>query len=75
METSKGHKFKITFLSLAAGIFAFIMVKGLFEVDLSDSAQVTKLALKGFVTAVIVGALLGAMNMYMDIFPFKQRNK
>lgn len=75
MEMTKGQKFKVAFLSLTAGIFAFIMVKGLFEVDLSDSAQVTKLALKGLVTAVVVGALLGAMDMYMGIFPFKQRNK
>jgi hypothetical protein len=61
--------FKITFFSTGAGIITFSIVKGLFDINLSDTSAIGELVLKSICIGATVGALLGLMNMYFKILP------
>jgi hypothetical protein len=65
--------FKVTFLSVTAGLFAGILVYGLFEVDFSNSKAITTLLLKSLVTAAATGFILGLLNMYFKIGNFQKK--
>ncbi|HCQ13739.1 hypothetical protein [Flavobacterium sp.] len=65
--------FKVTFLSITAGLFAGILVYGLFDIDFSDSEALTQLLLKSFVTAVGTGLILGILNMFFKIGNFQKK--
>ncbi|MFM9989083.1 hypothetical protein [Flavobacterium sp.] len=66
--------FKVTFLSISAGLFAGIFVYGLFDIDLSNSEAITKLLLKSLATGIGTGIVLGILNMFFKIgnFPKKE---
>jgi H+/Cl- antiporter ClcA len=66
--------FKVTFLSITAGLFAGLLVYGFFDIDFSNSESLTKLLLKSFVAAVVAGLILGILNMFFKIGNF-QKNK
>ena len=61
------HYFKITFLSVSAGLFTAMLVYGLFDVDFSNKDAIIHLILKSLATAVITGAILGLLNMFFKI--------
>jgi len=65
--------FKVTFLSVTAGLFAGIVVFGLFDVDFSNTDAITKLLLKSLVTAIGTGLVLGILNMFFKIGNFQKR--
>lgn len=63
--------FKLTFLSMSAGLFTASLVYGLFDIDFSNTEAITKLVLKSFVTATVTGLILGIMNMFLKIGNFR----
>ena len=65
--------FKVTFLSISAGLFSGALVFGLFDVDFSNTEALTKLFLKSFMVAVIIGLLMGLLNMYFKIGYFQKK--
>ncbi len=65
--------FKVTFLSVTAGLFAGILVFGLFDIDFSNTNAITKLLLKSLVTAVGTGLVLGTLNMFFKIGNFQKK--
>ncbi|WP_162126108.1 hypothetical protein [Flavobacterium phycosphaerae] len=67
--------FKVTFLSVSAGLFAGIIVYGLFDIDFSNSEALTKLVTRSFVTAIVTGLLLGILNMFFKIGNFPNKEK
>ena len=67
--------FKITFLSVGAGLIAASIVIGLFDINLNDWSAIGELLLKSAVKGIVVGALLGLMNMYFKVWPFDIKKK
>jgi len=65
--------FKVTFLSVTAGLFAGILVFGLFDIDFSNTDAITKLLLKSLVTAIGTGLILGILNMFFKIGNFNKK--
>jgi hypothetical protein len=65
--------FKVTFLSITAGLFAGILVYGLFDIDFSNSEALKTLLLKSLVTAVGTGFILGILNMFFKIGNFQKK--
>mgnify|MGYP000468074852 CR=1 FL=1 len=65
--------FKVTFLSNAAGIFAGMVVYGIFDIDFSNSEELTKLLWKSFVTAIGIGLIMGILNMFFKIGNFQKK--
>lgn len=65
--------FKVTFLSISAGLFAGIFVYGLFDVNYSNNEGLTKLLFKSFATAIATGLILGILNMFFKIGNFQKR--
>ena len=61
------HYFKITFVSVSAGLFAGIVVYRLFDADFSNKDAMIRMILKSLATAVITGAILGLLNMFFKI--------
>lgn len=72
---SKFFYFKVTFLSISAGLFAGIFVYGLFDINFSDSEAIIRLLLKSLATAIGTGLVLGLLNMYFKIGRFPNKNK
>ena len=67
--------FKITFFSTGAGIITFSIVKGLFDINLSNKNAIGELVLKSVFTGVLVGACLGLLNMVFNVWPSNSKNK
>ncbi len=67
------YYFKMTFLSIAAGLFAGMLVYGLFDVDFSNTEALTKLLLKSLCVAVATGLILGILNMFFKIGKFQKK--
>ncbi len=65
--------FKVTFLSVSAGLFAGILVYGLFDLDFSNSEALKKLLLKSLMVAVGTGCIMGLLNMFFKIGNFRKR--
>jgi hypothetical protein len=65
--------FKMTFSSIAAGLFAGMLVYGLFDIDFSNSEALTKLLFKSLVTAIITGLIMGILNMFLKIGNFQKK--
>ena len=63
----KTNYFKVTFLAVSVGLFAGLFIKGLLDVDFSNSQALTELFLKSLITAVLAGLILGLLNMYLQI--------
>jgi len=66
--------FRVTFLSISAGLFTGSFVYGLFEADFSNSDVILKLAFKSLVTAIAVGFLLGILNMFFKIGIYQKKD-
>jgi len=69
------YYFKVTFLSITAGLFAGILVYGLFDIDFSNSEALKTLLLKSLITAVGTGLILGILNMFFKIGNFQKKEK
>ena len=67
------YYFKVTFLSITAGLFAGILVYGLFDIDFSNSEALKTLLLKSLITAVGTGLILGILNMFFKIGNFQKK--
>ena len=67
--------FKITFFSTGAGIITFSIVKGLFDINLSNKNAIGELVLKSVFTGVLVGACLGLLSMVFNVWPSNSKNK
>lgn len=65
--------FKITFIPISAGLFAGILVFGLFDIDFSDREALKNLLLKSLVIAVGTGLILGILNMFFKIGNFQNK--
>ena len=59
--------FKMTFISVSAGLLAGILVFGLFDIDFSDTKALKNLLLKSLVIAVGTGLILSILNMFLKI--------
>ena len=70
---SKYIYFKLTFLSVSAGLFAGKIVYGLFDISIQNHETIAKLFLKSLVTAVLTGLLLGILNMFLKIGKFQEK--
>lgn len=65
----------MTFLSISAGLFAGLLIYGLFDIDFSNKEAWIQLLLKSLVAALLTGLVLGFLNMYFKIGNFqKQRH-
>ena len=67
---SKYFYFKVTFLSVSAGLFAGQLVYGLFDINIQNYEAIAKLFLKSLATAVLTGLFLGILNMFLKIGNF-----
>jgi hypothetical protein len=65
--------FKVTFLSISAGLFIGSFVYGLFDADFSNSDAILKLAFKSLVTGIAVGFVLGILNMFFKIGIYQKK--
>jgi hypothetical protein len=70
---NKFFYFKVTFLSISAGLFTGMLVYGLFDVDFSNTDSIMKLVLKSLVTAIGTGLILGILNMFFKIGNFQKK--
>lgn len=71
---TKFYYFKVAFIALAVGITV-----GLFIYDLmgilffDDPISIKSVALRSLFVGFFSGLILGILNMYFKIFPFKQK--
>jgi xanthosine utilization system XapX-like protein len=65
--------FRVTFLSISAGLFAGMLVYGLFDVDFSNREALTKLLLKSLMGALGTGLIMGILNMFFKIGNFQKK--
>ena len=72
---TKFFYFKVTFLSISAGLFAGIIIYGLFDLNFSDNEAIIRLILKSLTTAIGTGLVLGLLNMFFKIGHFPNKNK
>ena len=64
------YYFKITFLTISAGLFVGTIAYGLFDLDFSKEEAVSKLILKALFKATFTGFILGILNMFFKLKPF-----
>lgn len=65
--------FKVTFLSISAGIFVGMLVYGIFDIDFSNNEAIKKMLFKSLVMAVGTGLIMGLLNMFFKIDIFKRK--
>ena len=65
--------FKVTFLSISAGLFVGMLVYGFLDINFSNSEAITKLLLKSLVTAIVTGLTMGILNMFFKIGNFQKK--
>ena len=65
--------FKVTFLSITAGLFTGMLVYELFDVDFSNKEALIKLLLKSLSTAIGTGLIMGILNMIFKIGDFQRK--
>ena len=70
---SKLFYFKVTFLSVSAGLFVGRFVYGAFDLDFSSTADISRLFIKSIATGLITGFVLGILNMFFKIGNFPRR--
>ena len=64
---SKLFFFKVTFLAISVGLFTGMVVFGLFDLNFSDNAAILNLLGKSLFIALVVGLVLGVINMYARV--------
>jgi xanthosine utilization system XapX-like protein len=65
--------FKVTFLSISAGLFVGALVYGLFDVDFSNNEALIKLLLRSLFMAIGTGLIMGILNMFFKIGNFQKK--
>jgi xanthosine utilization system XapX-like protein len=65
--------FKVTFLSISAGLFVGALVYGLFDVDFSNNEALLKLLWRSLFMAIGTGLIMGILNMFFKIGNFQKR--
>ena len=65
--------FKIAFFSISCGLTVGLIVFGLFSINLNDISSIGYLALRSITVGIIVGVILGLLNMYLKILPGRQK--
>ena len=69
----KPSLFTMTFLTVSAGLFAGLFVYGLFSIELSDFKAWINLFFKSLATGIVVGIILGLLNMYFKAITFSKK--
>ena len=69
---NKFFYFKVTFLSITAGLFAGLVVYGLFDVDFSSTEALKTLFFRSLLIAVVTGLIMGLLNMFFQIGNFRK---
>lgn len=67
------YYFKVTFLSISAGLFSGMVIYGLFDIDFSTKEGLIKLISKSLFTAIGTGLIMGILNMVFKIGNFQKR--
>jgi formate-dependent nitrite reductase membrane component NrfD len=70
---TKSFYFKVTFLAISAGLFTGLLVYGLFDIDYTNSKELSNLFLKSLFTSISTGLILGIINMYLKIGSFSNK--
>jgi ABC-type Fe3+ transport system permease subunit len=65
--------FKVTFLSISAGLFVGALVYGLFDVDFSNNEALLKLLWRSLFMAIGTGLIMGILSMFFKIGNFQKR--
>jgi hypothetical protein len=65
--------FKVAFLAITAGLTAGLITKGLLDVDFSDMAAIGNLIFKSLIISIVVGAVMGLLNVYFKVGFFKKQ--
>lgn len=71
---SRFYFFKISFVTISAGLFVGTIVYGLFDLDLSNKEDIIKLILKALFSAICTGFFLGVLNILFKIGPTNNSN-
>lgn len=73
MKPSFFH-FKLTFIFLATGIFTFMIINGLFTIYIfKENETLLNVVLKAAFVSVVTGLIMGILNMFFQINPFKKK--
>ena len=72
MKKNNSYYFKKALL-LIIPIIVFIIVKGLFEIGISDFSAVLKLLAKAIFVGVFTSVILGIFNMFVKIDTFMKK--
>jgi hypothetical protein len=68
---SRFHYFKVAFIVSSITIIAYLLVVGLFDMDVSADFDVWKWLGKSVFVGVASGLILGILNMSFKFFPDK----
>jgi hypothetical protein len=72
---TKLYYFRVAFISLTIGITVGLFVYDLLGVlFFDDPISIGNIALRSLFVGFFTGLILGLLNMYFKIFPFKQRD-
>lgn len=64
--------FKITFIFVTVGTITYSTFVGLLDADTITLSSFGHLFLKNVIVGIVVGCVLGLLNMYYKIWPFKK---
>jgi xanthosine utilization system XapX-like protein len=67
--------FKLAFLSITAGLTVGMIVYGLFDINLTNKSEITRLLLKSITCGIAVGLIMGFLNMFLKIGNSKESAK
>lgn len=65
--------FKVTFLSISAGLFVGLLIYGLLDVNFSEQSSIVKWLSKSLIVAVGTGLVLGILNMFFKVSTFHKK--
>ncbi len=56
-------------------IAVFVIVRDLFDIELTDLSEIIKTVFKGFFVGLITGVILGIINMFAKVETFMKTKK
>ncbi len=71
---NKYFYFKVTFISVSVGLFAGLLVYGLFDIDFYNQSSIVNLIIRSLVISFITGASLGVLNMFFQVGDFHKKD-
>ena len=70
---NKFSYFKVAFLSITVFIFITMLIKGLFDIDFSNTNDLFRLLRRSLFASIVVGLLMGLLNMFFKINFFSKK--